>query len=277
MSDLEQNHTKAFAWVTNLVLWGGIAAIALIAMNVERKILTIGVGIVVILGLLMLVGFLMPQALEEDDDESTDGADDGEAEVYGDWSARAKQRKRDGQAVIGGTTPSFPDVISTMSPEIREELAGFPKFSPDEIPYDESIPEQDLVDDTLVFDSTGHGVDLEDDLFAGGLSVAFDLLEMDRSEWSMTPWGYEMLFSIEAILAAGGQASRSRELGRLRSWAGRVDYKIKPELAEVLLSRIDSYMAAVREDPEGRDVEPTAMEEIEGAAQKMRDRVALFL
>lgn len=277
MSNHQKSQSKAFTWISNLILWGGIAATPMIAINVERTFITIGVGVVFVLGLLMLVGFLMPQALEKDGDQSGECEDDDEPEVYGDWSARAKQRKRDGQTVIGDTVPNFPDPISSMSPKIREELANFPTFSPDEIPYDDSIPEEELVDDTLVFDSTGHGVDLEDDLFAEGLSAAFDMLEMEQSEWSMTPWGHEMLFSVEAILAAGGQPSRSRELGRMRSWAKRVHYKIKPELALELLSRVDSYMAAVREDPSGRDVNPAAMEEIESAAQRMMDRVALLL
>ncbi|MGJ8642057.1 MAG: hypothetical protein ACSHX9_01505 [Luteolibacter sp.] len=277
MSDSQETHSTALRVVSNLILWGGIVGITVLAINSEHKLITIGVGIVVLLALLLVTGLLMTEDETPDDSKPEADRDDHESEVFSDWSSRAKQRKREGKTMIGGTVPSFPDPISSMAPKIREELVDFPTFSPDEIDYDDSIPEDELVDDTLVDDTTGHGVDLEEDLFAEGLWVAFELLDMDQSEWSMMPWGYEMLFAIEAILAAGGIPSRSRQLGRMRTWARQVSYKPKPELALELLGRIDSYMEAIRKDPSARDINPDALGEIEISAQRMRDRVALLL
>lgn len=262
---------------SNVILWGGIIVIAAIAINSDHKLFTIGVGIVVVLSLLVLAGLLITRNEETDNGKPEGDRDDREPEVFADWSDRAKQRKREGKAMIGGTVPSFPTSISTLAPKLREDLADFPTFSPDEITSDDSITEDELVADTLVDDTTGYGVELANALFADGLWIAFELLEMDQSEWSITPWGCEMLFGIEAIMAAGGHPSRSRELSRLRSWSKRVHYAVKPELALDFLNRIDSFMVAVREDPLGRDVNPELLEQTEIAAQRMRDRVALLL
>ena len=158
-----------------------------------------------------------------------------------------------------------------------KNLAIYPTFSPDEITYDESISEDDFEDDTLVDDTTGHGVDLEDGLFDEGLWVAFELLDMDPSEWSMHPWGYEMLYGIEVLLAAGGHPSRSRQLGRLRTWSRKVSYEVDAQMASNFVERIDYYMAEVRADPIGKGIYPDAMDQVEAEAEKMLNRIAKLL
>ncbi|MFT5906682.1 MAG: hypothetical protein ACI9E1_002294 [Cryomorphaceae bacterium] len=243
---MKENDPKKLIWISNSLLYGGIIATIYLSMKSGSPFVTVAIGVILTLIALFVCGLFFD--LEQEN-------------------------------IIKKIPPqNHSEALNPAMSEssLQNKFSDFPTFSPDDIEHDESIPDDRLVDDTLVCDSTGHGVDLEDNLFADGLQVAFELLETPEKDWVMTPWGYEMLFAIEATLAVEGHPSQSRELGRLRTWSklcGEYHYKITSSMAANFIKRIDSYMSEIRKNPEARDVLPEAIEELEISAEKMKARI----
>ena len=153
----------------------------------------------------------------------------------------------------------------------------FPTFSSDDFSFARDDDAADACSDTLYSDTTGDGVELAYGLFEYGLGGEGRLVEclaMDPDdEWNSTPWGNEILFTIEAIAASAGQPSRDPELAVLRRWGAKVDFQPPSDMVDSMIGTVDFIMERYRNDPEKHDVNPEYLDEVLAAGALMRNRI----
>lgn len=167
-------------------------------------------------------------------------------------------------------------------PKLTRWLEGlpdtYPAFDMDQADLDAHPDAPGDPDDTLYEDTTGHGVELEEAIYHAGLEPCVEYIHGSDDNWTMVPWGSEVLLSIEAVAACSGAPSQNQWLGRVKRWGSQVDYQPPADLVDTMLAKIDFILTRYREDPEACGLNPDISEQeldaVCAVGQKMRDRIA---